>query len=343
MVRLIQKENLQDWHNYRNTGLGASEAPTLLGYNPFISKLELWHRKIGLVGKPFMNRKMLRGKATENFTSDCFKAWDGVEENHALNMEAKKYFRHCEKFPEYAYIVNDDVPHLFVSPDRKIIDKALGDGSLEIKDTSSMYLNSFVDKISPAHGIQIKSQLMVGEFNYGVLAYIIDGANEYKEYNYKRDGIIFNDVKNNLVITECDLKERVAEFWESVLMARDLRNKIGQAKLDFNLQKANEYEAVLQQLEPEPDSTLAYETYVKETFYTLSKPHIEIQGTVEHEVIAENYLMAKEKLDESKEHFQKQKNTVLNICKTGHQINLGKNKFIKVDTTSKGISVKVKF
>lgn len=343
MVRLIEKANIQEWHNYRNTGLGASEVPTLLGYNQYQSCLELFHRKVGIINKPYINRKMLRGKATEQFTSECFMAWDGIEDNHAMNMEAKKYLRQCEKFSQYAYIANDDVPHLFVSPDRKIINSLRGLGTLEIKDTVSQYLNSYIDRISIPHIIQTKTQMFVGEFRWGVLAYIIDGANEYKEHEYYRDGIIFDDKKNEKIITEDDLKSEVYLFWKKVLLARELIQKIKKAKYEFNNLDANKYQALLDELEPEPDSTLAYEAYLKESYYSFAKPSIIIQGTIEHEQIAEAYIKAKENLKQSTDLLQLQKNKILSICRNGYEINIGKGKYIKVDATQKGTLIKVKY
>lgn len=343
MVKIISIENLQEWNNYRNTGVGASEVPTLLGYNNFQSKLELWHKKIGKLINPFTNRKMLRGLATEEFTSQCYMAWCGIESKHAEDMQNKKYYRNCEKYPKYAYLANDNIPHLFVSPDRKIYDDIKGDGTLEIKDTSSMYLNAFDNRISISHIIQTKTQMFVGEFKHGTLAYIIDGANEYKEHSFDRDGIIFNDHKNGIVITEDKLKDEVKLFWETVLIGRELNHKILLAKNDFNLKKSNEYQAILDSIEPEADTTLAYEAYLKDNYYNLDRPSIIIKGTLEHESIAEKYLKSKEVLEDCNKDFQMNKNKILSICKAGHEIELGKGKYIKVQNNSKGISIKVKY
>jgi hypothetical protein len=41
--------------------------------------------------------------------------------------------------------------------------------------------------------------------------------------------------------------------------------------------------------------------------------------------------------------MQLQENKILGFCKSGHQINLGKNKSIKVDATSRGVAIKVKY
>jgi hypothetical protein len=342
MINFITLNSKQEWLNYRNLGLGASEIATLLGYDNYKSCLELFHQKVGIKTFTYSNIKMQTGVVFETMIRDYRRAYNGNDEQLSNRYDLKIFDNIVEELPPFTYIINTEIPYLFVSPDSKLICPDKGIGSHEIKNTSSMYLNTFLDKIATPHKIQIKTQMMAWEVRYGILSYLIDATN-YKEHEYYRDGIIFDDKKNGKVITEDDLKSEVNLFWQKVLMARELVQKIKIADSQYNFRDKEKYQAVLDELEPEADSTLAYESYLKDNYYSIARPCIEIQGTQEHEVLAENYLKAKENLKISKDFMQLQENKILGFCKSGHQINLGKNKSIKVDATSRGVAIKVKY
>ncbi len=71
-VRIIDIADDISWSKFRGTGVGASEVPTILGLNPFKSKLEIFYDKIGFNPRPFINLLMMSGKITESLTSDVF-------------------------------------------------------------------------------------------------------------------------------------------------------------------------------------------------------------------------------------------------------------------------------
>lgn len=342
-ARIINIEDENAWHRFRGTGIGASEVPALIGLSPHKSKLELFYDKVGFRPKSFINLLMLSGKITEQLTSDIFECYNGGTVNEtAANVQNGKRFRTCKKLPHLSFIQNDDWPHLFVSPDREFSTSSMPSGSLEIKDTSSQYLANFKDKFAPTHIVQLKTQMAVWEKDWGCLSYLIDRGRDYREQFYFRDRYILNDIDTGFSLTENDLKIQITEFWDSVVLAREATHKMCQAKLNFNMKAANEYQSIIDQCEPEPDHLLAYENYMKDSYYSIARPKIEVQGTDQHLKVAEDFIRAKEYLGKANNEMQLCKNTVLSICKLGQSIRLPGKGIIEVNATKVGHSIKVK-
>lgn len=339
-------DNYQSWLNRRGTGVGASEGSCILGMNPFKPCISLYYDKIGFNPKPFINMSMLEGEEMENFVSRQFECWDGSNETHAHNMKAGNKIRSCEKYPKYAYVVNDSegMEHMMVSPDRKFQWDAKGiSGVLEIKNRSNSMIKDWKDNIYVPDMIQTRIQMFVGEEDHGILAYrLTDYPKGYKEHYLERDGVIWHNEFTGETVTENDYRNKVNDFWGAVLIAREASEKMRQAKLDFALDKAEMYAAIISEAEPEVDSTIAFENYVKENFFSFQKTIIQITGTEEHEKIAEEYLKAKEESKVADSKLQLAKNKILNICKSGTEVKLPGKGIISVNNTKSGIKIKVK-
>ena len=43
------EQNTEEWFKYRNSGIGASEAPIILGLSPYKTRIELYEQKINPV------------------------------------------------------------------------------------------------------------------------------------------------------------------------------------------------------------------------------------------------------------------------------------------------------
>ena len=342
--RIININNEQEWNNFRGTGLGASEISTLLNLNPYKSALELFYDKVGFKPSDYINLLMLGGKTTEEFTSSIFQAYNnGTPADTARNIQNGLFYRTCKKLPQHAFIQNDEWLNLFVSPDREFSDpkKNIISAALEIKDISGMELKNYVYGYVPSHFIQLKTQMAVWEKDYGALAYLIDRGRDYKEFYFKRDGIIWHDEYTGITTTEDDLKVIINEFWERVILAREATHKKFQAERNYNMEAASQYQMVIDQCEPKPDTSLAFENYIKENWYSISKPIIEIQGTQEHIDAAKKYVELKKLYNLAKENYQLKKNNILNICKQGHAIKFPGG-YIEVNKTKLGSSIKIK-
>jgi putative phage-type endonuclease len=75
-------QNGRDWHKWRGTGLGASEAAAILGVSPWTSPFELWLEKTGLCEKAPANEfsiaAMKRGLDLEPLARKRFEAKMGI-------------------------------------------------------------------------------------------------------------------------------------------------------------------------------------------------------------------------------------------------------------------------
>ena len=60
------QQGSKEWKEFRNKGIGSSDAPILMGDSKYCSPLTLWERKLGLVAEQETNSSMQRGKDLES-------------------------------------------------------------------------------------------------------------------------------------------------------------------------------------------------------------------------------------------------------------------------------------
>lgn len=342
MVKLIDIKDEKEWLQMRNTAIGSSEVATLFGYNQFLSPLEFFHKKIGFAPKPFNNLRLYYGKSTETLNSKIFMAYDGDFTKIADNIKNRKFKRKCVKLPELSYIVNDKFPNRISSPDRLLIENGITVGCIEQKDSSNMTLRTYVNGIPPMYEFQLKDQLCIGEYSKGYLSFIIDGGRDYKEYYFERNGIVFDDKLNGRVITEDDVQNEVNDFWGKVLLARQYTHDMKIAGHNFNMNRVRELKAMIDELEPSVDGSMAFEAYIKAEYYSIDKPIRERTGTEEDEKLAETYLKDIEANKATAQQLQLSKNKIFNTCRDGERVIFGKNKFMEVKQTKNGTKINVK-
>ena len=87
------KQNTKAWYSWRRGGLGASDAPVVMGVSPYSTRFELWAQKTGLMERPepnaFQAAAMRRGHDLEpvarmlyeNLVNDSFPAVSCQHEN----------------------------------------------------------------------------------------------------------------------------------------------------------------------------------------------------------------------------------------------------------------------
>jgi hypothetical protein len=158
------------------------------------------------------------------------------------NITAGKVINTVEEYPYK--IVNDKYPQLFAELDRKITTIADYPGVLECKNTTSDARRKHLDGVDPSHICQLQQYMMIVEWDFGHLAYQIDGNNA--------DVINFGPLK--------EVQEAVdyfsAVFWQKVLRARDIKKEYnidtyyGMNPLLFD-EKQKDGVAMLQALEPD--------------------------------------------------------------------------------------------
>lgn len=117
----------EEWLQERQNGLGASDAGTIIGVNPWKSNVELWAEKTGqrapedIGDKPYVQY----GKAAEEHIRALF------ELDHPELIVSYE--------SPYKIIRNEAHPWIFCTPDGELIEKETGlIGGLEIKTTEIM-------------------------------------------------------------------------------------------------------------------------------------------------------------------------------------------------------------
>lgn len=325
-LKLISTKDMSqdDWLAYRKNGVGASEVGTILGLNPYKCSAQLFYEKIGeMPNNQLENIAMFLGKEQENFIADLWQFWDPSEPGEGRMMENYRNgtkVRRCQRVN--AYVCNPAYPWLFVSLDRKV-NKSLdnltkdsdkdpfsetatayaGEGALELKTIAGYEADKWEAGIPPAYVLQVQTQLLVCEFNFGELAVLKDGR-DFQVYPFEK----------NAGIQETIIK-RTFEFWQRVEEGRKILTQTFEAKRTFNYAAVNNLEECLTAIEPPPDGSEAFAKYLKER-YRIAEPG-EMKGTDELLTIAARHRHALEEIKRLEEKKRECENILKNALRDG--------------------------
>ena len=262
-----------EWLKYRKRGIGASEVGAILGLSPYKSSIELFYDKIGEgLGYSTENLAMFLGHEQEPLLAKMWQYWDGSQENMIANFRAGKIVRKCHRVN--AYVHNPAFPWLFVSLDRKIVKHdGKDEGTLELKTIGGYEADKWESGIPPSHIVQVNTQILVCEFLYGELATL-------------RDNRVFDVIPFDRHDSICEkIVRQTKEFWDKVEEARKILTRRFEAQRTFNQREVEELTAQLQELEPDPDGSDAFNDFLKEK-YKIARPGAR-QGTIEQQLDAE--------------------------------------------------------
>lgn len=283
-LQLIPTNNMSqdDWLMYRKTGIGASEVGAIMGLSPYKSSIELFYEKISPEPSYTVeNIYMFMGKEQEAFIANLWQYWGGDVESMIANYRAKNIVRKCRRVN--AYVRNPKYPWLFVSLDR-VMNKTekVGEGALEIKTIGGWEADKWVAGIPPSHVIQVQTQCLVCEFNFGELATLEDGR--------QLDVIPFDYIAN----IGAGVIDKTHDFWQRVEKGRVLINRRYEAQKGYRLREVDECNGMLAELEPEPDGSQAYTDFLKKQF---DEPEAgERTGTMLELEAAKNHKVVKAQL-----------------------------------------------
>ena len=73
MKQVIKYKNREEWLQNRSKGIGASEAGTVLGLNPWETPYQLWRRKKGIDPPKVENFAMVAGHLLEDAVAQFYK------------------------------------------------------------------------------------------------------------------------------------------------------------------------------------------------------------------------------------------------------------------------------
>lgn len=282
-VTFIPVNSREDFDSFRSKGIGASEGGTILGLNEFECKLQVHHRKLGILPPKKRNLRMHLGGRSEDFISDMWGYWVTDENVFCENLDKNRKVRESRKVN--AYCINDKYPNLFVSLDRDFIDPKHGLSALELKNKTYSSYSKWENKMNPCEVVQLSTQLLVSEYQYGEICYLIDNTRmEVMNMLYK-DAMMLE----KKIVSETDL------FWRNVLDSRIIMNQIHHAKTNYNMKLVADLQVQLYSLEPAPEETEAYLDYLTELSRE-KKSVVPLKGTDDLYAIAKSHKLTTDKI-----------------------------------------------
>ena len=195
MIKTIRNE--EEWLKERLKGIGASEAASILGFNPWKNNQKLFHEKTSGIIEKINNPAIEYGKKAEQHIRELFKL-----DNKNSDISYSEYDMH----------INDEYPFIFATLDGLINN----DGILEIKTTeirNSLDWQKCDNKIPHNYYIQCLHQLLATSRQYVILyARIRYNSKDSIKYTERQFKINRRDVTDEL---DYLLKKEI-EFWQQV-------------------------------------------------------------------------------------------------------------------------------
>ena len=264
------------WFEFRKNGIGGSEITTVLGLNKYDTVTRTFYEKIGAIEpRKIDNSKMFFGRYMEDKIAELWEFYDGTPDGYIENFKNGKIIRKCRNIN--GYVVNPAYPWLFASLDRVMNisgginlltgEKLSTEAVLEVKTLSYWSSQMWADGIPISYLLQVHVYMIILECDYAELAILKDG-NEFMVEKIQRDEALCEKI--------IDISK---SFWyKLVVPAKEAQAKKKEAEMVGNIGEMEKYEAVIQQLEPEPDHSDAYTAFMSEKFL---KEREKVDGNME--------------------------------------------------------------
>jgi putative phage-type endonuclease len=163
-IRRVAVETREDWLAARTTGIGASEAPAILGESPWAGPLTIWRRKRGLEPEAEDTIPMEVGRVLEPVIVRRY------QERHPDQKVTD---------PGGALFRSTEFSWLLATPDRLIEDPTLGPGVLEAKH--ALYGAAWGEEPDASAWLQTQAQMIVLGVGWAALTVLI-GGREPRDY-----------------------------------------------------------------------------------------------------------------------------------------------------------------
>jgi predicted phage-related endonuclease len=249
----------EQWRINRRNSIGASEVGAILFGSKWTSNLEIWMDKVFGLPAKVQNLRMFLGNKTEPTSEMLWSFYDDTEQSIVTNCEKGTPVK--ESYNKNATAFNDKWPHLSATPDRiiKPVGKYAGrsgEGCLELKNTMRYVLSQYENSLPPENTVQLVTQFMVTELEYGELFYFIDNNScecyPIEAYKTKK--------------TQDIIATGTKKFWDSIVKARVVHNQLFEARRKFDMKLAAQLEVELSRLEPDPQTTSGYLKFLTERY-----------------------------------------------------------------------------
>lgn len=188
-------QTVDEWHEQRRQGIGASEAAAIIGASPWASALSVWARKLGLDNETPDNELIEWGNALEPIIADKYARVTG---------------RALADFGRMTVLVSGVWPWMRCTLDRVILDGSKYAAVLEIKTAGAQLSKKWEDEGIPRHYyLQVQHQLAVTGYAWGAIAVLI-GGQKFRHADIPRDEAVI-----------AQLVEAERAFWHEHVLAQE--------------------------------------------------------------------------------------------------------------------------
>lgn len=182
-----QYDNEGEWLEARRNGIGASEAPAVLGISPWKSPMGLYCEKLGLAEPDAVeSERMLWGHLLEPILVQRYQHVTG----RAVSRPAP-----------FTILRSRAHPFMCFSPDGFVFDPARGPGPLQIKTAAGFRADEWEGEPPLAYLVQVQHEIAVSGARWGALAVLL-GGQRFLHFEIER-----NDAFLEAMVA------REAEFW----------------------------------------------------------------------------------------------------------------------------------
>ena len=195
--QVIKYKNREEWLQGRSKGIGASEAGTVLGLNPWETPYQLWRRKKGIDPPKAENFAMVAGHLLEDAVAQFY-----ARESHCQIIKAS-----TDDFT----ILDPENPILRVSPDRTFwrVGAKHNEAEKSILECKTTQLSIDADDLPKHWFCQLQMNLGVGEYKDGALAWLTMGREfGYRDIDFDPDFFAF-------------MKGEITEFWDKYIVGNE--------------------------------------------------------------------------------------------------------------------------
>lgn len=200
-MKFVDFDNREEWLNYRQTSIGASEIAAAVGLSPFKTPLELWKEKTGRT-KP------------KDISDNPYVIFGNKAEEHLRGLYMAEHPEFELEYHPYRIYIDEDLPFLTATLDGELIETETGRrGVLEIKTadcSKKAKIQEWKDAIPNYYFCQVIQQQLVTGFDFSVLyakLKYLSGDSALRSYEFERADLI----------GEIDwLRRKAEEFWHFV-------------------------------------------------------------------------------------------------------------------------------